>query len=507
LNPKGSSSKQILKSTAIIGGSNFFVAITRIGQLKIFAVLLGPVGMGLVGLYSSVMNTAAAFGGLGISSSGVRQISEASTSADDRVVATARVALRRLTLVLAGISAIALVLLRKAVSSWVFGNEQYAGAVAVLSLGVLCIIISNSQIAVLNGLRRLSDIARLNVIGAAIGTLVTILLVLIWREQALVYAIASTALTMLLCSWWFVWRLPRPASVPGRAEIKAEYISLVRLGSAFLIASLVMTMALLVTRVVITKELGMASAGYFQAAWGFVVFYIDFILTAMGVDFYPHLTSRIHDEKASNQLVNEQTEVALLLGGPVILGMLLFTPILILLFYSHKFGAATNLLRWLLVGNIVKIVSWPMGYLVMAHARAKTFVIIELVWASTYLGLLYLGIGVFGIDAAGYAFVGAYVAYSAVLYLIVSRYCGFAWTSMNLIFAIVAAASAVIVMFLVHRGGVVGYLGGGLITLGVGIYCLRRLYRMAENEAAVRIINALKKKVMSVFEEETISGS
>jgi O-antigen/teichoic acid export membrane protein len=489
----------MVKSAAIIGGSNVFVALMRIGQLKIFAVLLGPAGMGLMGLYSSVMTTVATVGGLGIASSGVRQISETSNSMDDGAAATALVALRRLTLVLGVTAAIGLFLLRKVVSDWVFGSHLYAGAVGVLSLGVLCTIISGSQVAVLNGLRRVNDIARVNVVGAAIGTAVTILLVLFWREQALVYAITSTTLIMLICSWWFVWRIPRPASIPDYAKVKAVFFSLLRLGAAFLFASLMMTIILLFTRVIIIEHLGMASAGYFQAAWGFVVFYIDFILTAMGVDFYPHLTSRIHDRKAANQLVNEQTEVALLLGGPLILGMILFAPALLFLFYSAKFGAATKLLRWLLLGNILKIISWPMGYLVIAHARAKTFVFVEIVWGSTYLGLMYLGIRYVGINAVGYAFVGSYLTYTAVVYLVVNRISGFAWTSMNLLFAVVVSLSAVLVMALVQQAGIAGYLVSGLVTLGVGIYSLRRLYRIVENETAVRILNAAKNILRSLF--------
>ncbi len=373
-----------------------FVALMRIGQVKILAVLLGPAGMGLMGLYSSVMSTVATIGGLGIASSGVQQISKAGSSMGDRAAGTALVALRRLTIVLGAITTIGLFLLRKVVSGWFFGSQRYAGAVGVLSLGVLCTIISGSQIAILNGLRRLKDIARINVAGAAIGASVTVLLVFFWREQALSYAIISTTVITLICSWWFVRSIPHPASTPGYAEVKTAWFSLFRLGTAFLFAGLVMTLVLLFTRVIIIRHLGMASAGYFQAAWGFVVFYIDFILNAMGVDFYPHLTSRIDDREAANQLVNEQTEVALLLGGPLILGMLLFAPVLMFLFYSSEFGVATKLLRLLLLGNILKIISWPMGYLVMARAWVKTFVFIEIVWASTYLGFVYFGIRIPG---------------------------------------------------------------------------------------------------------------
>ena len=488
LDANGSSSGKILKSTAIIGGSNGFVALTRIGQLKALAVLLGPAGMGLMGLYSSVVSTVATIGGFGVASSGVREIGEASGSSDSRAVATALAALRRLTLILAAIASFGIFLFRRMASSWVLGSPRYAGAVGVLSLGVLCTIISSSQLAALNGLRRLKDIARVNVVGSAIGTTLTVLLVLLWREPALVYTLTSSAAIMLICSWWYVRRIPRATLLPGDAEVKAVCFSLLRLGAAFLVAGLTATIVLLVTKVIIVNRLGMASAGYFQAAWGMVVFYIDFILNAMGVDFYPHLASRAADQDAANQLVNEQTDVALLLGGPMIMGMMLFAPVLIVLFYSEKFAAVTELVRWLLLGNILKIISWPMGFLVMAHARSKTFVFVELVWASAYLGSLYYGIRYAGIYAAGYAFVVSYLVYTAVLYYLVKRFSGFVWTSKNLISATAVSLSAVLILSLVQHAGITGYLIAGLTALAFGIFSLRRLYGMVEDHTRFRMI-------------------
>ncbi len=490
-----SSSRRILKSTAIVGGSNLIVALIRIGQMKIFAILLGPVGVGLIGFYYSIMGTTVTLSGLGIGSSGVRQISEATSSGNERMVATARFTLRWLTLALGITGALVLFLLRTTVSRWVFHQPGYGPAIGVLSLGVLFAILSGSQVAVLTGLRRIKEIARINVVGSAIGTSLAVLLVWLWREQGLVYAIVSATLATLICSWWFVRRLPPPQLKPSSGEMRAESRTLLGLGVTFVFAGLVLATALLCTRVIILDRLGMASAGYFQAGWGIVVFYIDFILTAMGVDFYPHLASRIRDQKSANKLVNEQTEVALLLGGPLILGMLLFAPALILIFYSAKFGAATTLLRWLLVGNILKVIAWPMGYLLMAHAWAWTFACAEIVWITSYLALVYFGIGFFGIEAAGYAFVGSYLSYTAFLYFVVRRFCRFSWSPTNLRLIVVLSAAAGLVLVLVLEAGIAGYCIGAVITLGIGIYSLRRLFRMADNESARRIVQMIQRKL------------
>jgi PST family polysaccharide transporter len=275
--------------------------------------------------------------------------------------------------------------------------------------------------------------------------------------------------------------------------VKAESLSLIRLGVAFMSAGLMMSATLLVAKIVLLDRLGMASAGHFQAAWGFAVFYIDFILQAMGVDFYPHLTSCVHDRKAANQLVNDQTEVALLLGAPLILGMITSASILMRLFYSTEFGAATELVRWLLFGSILKLVSWPMGYLIMARAWVKIFLFVETLWATVYIGVLWAGTPYVGLTSAGYAFCVSYVVYGSALYLITHRLNSFGWTSTNVRLAVLAIVSGVAVMGLIAYAGWAGYLASGLITLGVGLHALRRLHNIAGDHPGRRLARAVRR--------------
>jgi PST family polysaccharide transporter len=83
--------RQIFNSIAIIGGSSFVDILLRIVRTKILAVILGPGGMGICGFYNSILMTATAFGGCGLSLSGVRQIAEAEAAhEEDRLAVTHR---------------------------------------------------------------------------------------------------------------------------------------------------------------------------------------------------------------------------------------------------------------------------------------------------------------------------------------------------------------------------------------------------------------------------------
>ena len=96
---------QILKSSALIGGSSIASVGLGIIRTKAMALLLGPAGVGLLGLYGAIVDFAQSVAGLGISSSGVRQIAEAVGSGDAERIARTVTVLRRTSLVLGVIGA------------------------------------------------------------------------------------------------------------------------------------------------------------------------------------------------------------------------------------------------------------------------------------------------------------------------------------------------------------------------------------------------------------------
>ena len=102
---------------------------------------------------------------------------------------------------------------------------------------------------------------------------------------------------------------------------------------------------------------GAEAAGYYQAAWTVGGLYVGTILQAMGADFYPRLTGAAHDHALMNRLVNEQTQVGLLLAAPGVIATLAFAPLAILVLYSSEFGEATEVLRWICLGMALRVTS------------------------------------------------------------------------------------------------------------------------------------------------------
>ncbi len=422
---------QILKSSALIGGSSLLNVGFGIVRTKAMAVLLGPSGFGLLGLYTSVCDVTRSLAGMGLNNSGVRQIAEAVGSQDATRLARTVLTLRRVAFYTGALGALLLVLLRYPVSRLTFGDESHANAVALLALAVFFLDVSAGQAALVQGMRRIAQLARMNVLGAFYGTVLSIPLVYWLREQGVVPALVAVAGMSILTSWWYARRI-RVERVPMRwREVLDETSALLRLGFVFMSTGLMTMGVAYLVRVILVHELDVKAAGYYHAAWVFGGLYFGFILQSMGADFYPRLTAVARDNAECNRLVNEQAEVGLLLAAPGVLGTLSAAPLLIQLFYSSQFGPAVELLRWICLGMMLRVAAWPMGFILVAKGKGKLFFWTELAGNVVQVALLWAGVRLFGLNGTGMAFSALYVVYTLGIYLVVRQVSGFHWSAAN----------------------------------------------------------------------------
>src|ERR1039458_8497778 len=107
---------------------------------------------------------------MGIGTVGTRQIAEASSKDDLHALAVARRAMFWGALVLAGVGALVVWSLRVVLAVMVLGSASRSGVVGWLSLGVALSVAAASQAALIQGMRRIGDLARLNVFGATVNT-------------------------------------------------------------------------------------------------------------------------------------------------------------------------------------------------------------------------------------------------------------------------------------------------------------------------------------------------
>ncbi len=439
----GSSYLAILKSSVLIGGSTALTLFIGAVRTKLMAVVLGPAGFGLMGVYTSIADLARTLAEMGINSSGVRQIAESVGSGDAARIARTVAVLRRVAIVLGTLGAALLILLAWPISHLTFGSGAQAGALALLSGAVFLRLVSDGQGALLQGMRRIGDMARIGVLGALVGTVASVPIVYALGRDGVALALVAIAGGSAVVSWWYVRAIPLPAALPELtvSAVRKEVVSLLGLGVAFMASGFLMMGASYVVRMLLVRHDGLATAGLYQAAWTIGGLYVGFVLQAMGTDFYPRLVAAAKDDAECCRLVNEQAQVSLLLAGCGVMATLTFAPWIFKLLYSGDFEAGTGVLRWIVLGMAMRVITWPLGYILVAKGAQTLFVAADTAWAVVNIALTWLGVHLYGLAGAGMAFFGAYVLHLLIVYPLARRLAGFRWSATNLRIGVLFAAA------------------------------------------------------------------
>jgi antigen flippase len=169
--------------------------------------------------------------------------------------------LRRTAVVLGVIGAAFLIAFSRQVSTLTFGSDQHAIDVKLLSATVFFSCLSGGQVAVIQGMRRISDLVKLGVLGAAAGTIISLPLVYFLREDGVVPALMGGAGMTLIASWWYSRKIKIPAPAMTMAQIGREAAALLKLGFAFMASGLMVTGASYAIRVFVLHKLGFEAAG------------------------------------------------------------------------------------------------------------------------------------------------------------------------------------------------------------------------------------------------------
>lgn len=486
INPN-KSYRRILHSSAIMGAASVVNILAGIVKMKLAAVLLGPMGVGQIGLLQNILQTASMVSALGVGSVGARQIAAAEGENSNERIVRARLALFWGTMILASVGAGIFLILSEWIAKNIVDDPAARGEIVWLAVGLALSVAASAQTAYLTGMQRIGDVARIRAWSGIAAATLGMIAIWFWGSSAIVIVVLLVPVTMFLTGHYYVARLGKPEGRrPTFPELLNEWRGLVLLGLSFMASQVTMSLAQLGVRTLVQDYEGADGLGQFQASFSIGMIYLTFILGAMSTDYFPRLSAIIKDREAARRLVNEQTEVALLLCGPALLAMLALAPWVIQLLYSLEFAPATNILRWQLLGDLLKVITWPLGFVILALGAGRSFLLVQIAGALTLVGVSALLLPTLGVVATGIAFIAMYMVILPSNYFLSRRKIGFRWsaTVLKQSFALMVAAVFIAALALVSDmlAGIFGTALAGLF----GLYGLARLSRMAGLGGRVR---------------------
>jgi PST family polysaccharide transporter len=474
---RSSAYRGILKTTSLIGVSSLISMLISMVRTKFVAILLGPSGVGLMGVYSNITGMVGTVFGMGIGTSGVRQIAEAHGAGDDDRLARTVKTLRR-TFLLTGLLGMAAMVFGCILFSRAsFGNDAHASRIAFLGLTILLGGLAGWQTCLLQGARRIGDMAKVGIVGSVCGAVIGIPCFYFWGQGGIVPSLILVSAASLATSWWYARRVPlKPVSMPWR-ESRADAASLLRFGVPFMLSGLASILTNYLVFALLVKQIGLEGVGIWQSALNLSGVLAGIVLNAIGADYYPRLTAAAADNARVCEEVNAQTEIILLLTVPGLAATIIFAPLAIALFYSGKFNAAVDVLRWSVYGVLGYVISNPLSYVVLAKGMGVTHLCMSAASGAFYVAAIWICSRLWGLPGTGIAFVLLHVFYAVVAYAVAHAVSRTTWTHSNLGHMIVFSILLALIGLISTRteNPWLRYSINLVLLVAVCVYCLRRL--------------------------------
>ena len=155
-----SSYRQIVKATSLFGGVQFFQIIISVIRSKFVAILLGPAGMGVVGLLTATTELVAGLTNFGLGTSAVKNISEANATDNRERISIVIAVVRRLVWITGLLGSLVTLVASPWLSQFTFGNKDYTIAFIWISITLLLNQLSTGELVLLQGLRKLQQLAK-----------------------------------------------------------------------------------------------------------------------------------------------------------------------------------------------------------------------------------------------------------------------------------------------------------------------------------------------------------
>ena len=406
-----------MKLMSMFSGLQMLSIICSVVKMKLVAMWLGTIGVGLFGIYQSVVDTTSTFTNMGILQSSVRDVAAAKTPGRLAVIVRQ---IRRWSCLSAILGASVLAALSLPLGHWFFGSAQGCWGFLLLSVSMFLNALCNGEQAILQGSDRLKALAKANLYGTIGGLLISIPLYYWCGYISVPLSIIAYSLVLYIA---LMSKRVRVLAVTTQSTDRQRIPGFVKLGlymaSAAFITSLAHTIFVgILNNIATTSEVGLVQAGD-----TLVVRYIGLLFTAIGMEFYPRVAANNRYPHRLQVFVNHEIVLLMLCLIPLLcLFMLLRTP-LIRILYTEEFISIIPFVSWAAISCILKAVCWCMAFMIMAKGEGRVFIITEGLDALISVPLCLCAYHFFGLTGLGIAYILWYVIYGLITgYVYYHRY-------------------------------------------------------------------------------------
>ena len=398
----------ILKYTGIFGGVQGLVILIGLVRNKFMALLLGAGGMGFNALLTSVQNFASQCTNLGISFGAVPRLSGYYEQQRTELVDYYIQVIRLWSMIAAVLGCLFCIVVSPLINDLSFTWGNHTLHYAMLGVSVAMIAITGGETAILKATRRLGSLARVQIYTTVASVFLSIPLYYFFRHSGVVPAIVLIAAAGMLVTIGYSYRL-YPLKMQFNKKQLKNGASMIRLGLAFVIAAAIGSASEMLIRAYLNVEGGLDFVGLYNIGFMLTITYAGMVFSAMESDYFPRLSGVCKDIIKTNETVNKQIEVSLLLLSPMLVALIMMLPVLVPILFSREFIPVVGMAQVAVLAMYFKVLTMPVAYITLARSLSLSYLLLETSYFVVLVLAVMIGFQQWGLWGTGLAIVVAHI--------------------------------------------------------------------------------------------------
>ena len=475
---------KIFKSISIFGSVQAIQMVCKIISVKITTEILGPSGVGLIGLIDNVINLITQGSSFGIQTIGTQLVAKERENKSNQKVLFIWMFICG---VLAGLFCF---VFSGFLSKITFDSDAYSIHFKALSVYFVFFTIINFSIIVLKGLNEIKKLIKYQIISTVLISLSTISCYVLWGIDGIFPAFIATSLVTFIVYSFYLWKLDLKAISITKSDFLSQGKYLFSKGSLLALNGVFGLVCFFLIRLYL-KESNPEYLGFYDIGNLFLVSYFGIIFTSLASDFFPTLTNKFAQKEDVKSYVNIQIQTSILISTPLILIMYFGFDFIIPLLTSNAFLPVREILLFGLISILCKTINYPLGYIVLAIDDTKNYFYQNIIGDVLNVVLILIFFHFFGLIGIGLAMFIQYFGFNFYLWHFVSKRNLFAFDSKSMRYILVCFLFSFLIVgceFIFVAQSLLLYISKAIVALIGVTYCI---FELNKNN---NFFDSLKKK-------------
>ena len=409
----------LIRTSLLNGIAVVIKMLTLLGINKILAIYVGPAGYAALGQFQNAVQMITTFASGAINTGVTKYTAE---YFDDE--AKQRLVWRTAgTIALVGsvVTALLIAAFNKPLAGWFLKDISYGGVFLWFSATLVLFTFNTLLLAILNGKKEIARYVVANIAGSIFALIVTTVMTIQFGLYGALVALAvyqsiAFFVTLILCykAHWF-----KISYLVGGVDKKTA-LNLGKYTAMALTSAACVPLSHILVRNHLGETLGWAAAGYWEAIWRLSSAYLMFVTTTLSVYYLPKF-SELKDPGDIKKEIIKSYKIILPIAALCGLLIYLLRDLIINTLFTKDFAPMRELFAWQMLGDLLKVGSWILAYLMLSKTMFITFIAAEILFSFSFVATTYFFVDRFGLVGVAIAHAINYGIYWAVLIFMLDK--------------------------------------------------------------------------------------